>query len=260
MTIGVFDSGLGGLSVLRHLKQQLKDETFFYVADSANAPYGDKTESFIQQRCLSISDFLSAHQVSAIVIACNTATAAAVEMVRQRLDIPVIAIEPALKPASLITKTGKIGVLATASTLQSKQYKNLLNKFTDGMCCYEQAAHGLVEQVEAGLLDNTKTQKLLLKYLQPMLNEGVDSIVLGCTHYPFLIPAIKQIVGNDVAVIDTGAAIAEQLKTVLAEGNVQSSVINMQQDRYFSSANRSHAQEMVAMLLGLHVEVEKLSV
>jgi glutamate racemase len=260
MAIGVFDSGLGGLSVLRHLKQQIKHESFIYVADSANAPYGDKSEPFIQQRCLSIADFLSSHNVSALVVACNTATAAAVELIRNSLDIPVVAIEPALKPASLNTKIGKVGVLATASTLQSEQYKNLLFKFTESVDCYEQAAHGLVEQVEAGQLDNIKTQKLLRQYLDPMLKEGVDSIVLGCTHYPFLLPEIKKIVGDDVEIIDTGAAVAEQLSNVLSKDETFSHFMGGENDRYFTSADKKHAEVMVEKLLGLKVKVESLPV
>lgn len=260
MTIGVFDSGLGGLSVLRHLKQQLKHESFLYVADSANAPYGDKDEAYIQQRCLQISDFIFSHQVSAIVVACNTATAAAVEMIRDRLVIPVVAIEPGLKPACLTTASGNIGVLATASTLQSSAYKKLLKKHVTNVNCYEQAADGLVEQVEAGLLDDIQTRELLQEYLQPMLSNGVDTIVLGCTHYPFLLPVIEGIVGNDVNIIDTGAAVAEQLKSVLNKKTNSCAAIKVQRDRYFSSANTQHSEEMISRLLGITVKVEALKI
>lgn len=260
MAIGVFDSGLGGLSVLSHLKKHLRHESFIYVADSANAPYGDKSEDFIQQRCLSISKFLSKNKITAIVVACNTATAAAVELIRDNLDIPVVAIEPALKPASFQTKTGKVGVLATASTLNSSQYKNLLNKFSNHVDYYEQAAHGLVEQVESGQLNNLKTQALLEQYLNPMLKTGIDCVVLGCTHYPFLLPAIKKIVGENVCVIDTGAAIAEQLSNVLNDIQVSTLSTSKQHDRYFSSADINNTKEMIEVLLGLEVEVEKLPI
>lgn len=258
MTIGVFDSGLGGLSVLRHLKQQLKQESFLYVADSANAPYGDKDDHYIQQRCLQISDFIFSHQVSAIVVACNTATAAAVEMIRERLDVPVVAIEPGLKPACLATSSGKIGVLATASTLQSSAYKKLLKRYLTDVCCYEQAADGLVEQVESGLLDTVDTRELLQKYLQPMLNNGVDTVVLGCTHYPFLMPLIKDVVGNNVKIIDTGAAVAEQLKNVLNKQTNSCAENEPPIDRYFSSANKQYSEQMIARLLGTAVKVEAL--
>lgn len=260
MAIGVFDSGLGGLSVLRHLKNQLSHESFIYVADSANAPYGDKSEWFIQQRCLSIADFLSSHHITALVVACNTATAAAVELIRNRLDIPVVAIEPALKPASIMTKSGKIGVLATASTLQSTQYQSLLEKFSGHVVCFEQAAHGLVEKVEAGQLNHTATEELLRQYLNPMMNEGVDCIVLGCTHYPFLLPVIRNIVGNNIEIIDTGVAVAEQLNSVINKKKLFCSAANETQDKYFSSANKEHAKEMIDTLLGLNVEVETLPI
>ncbi|MDH5425269.1 MAG: glutamate racemase [Gammaproteobacteria bacterium] len=260
MTIGVFDSGVGGLSVLKHLKQQLNNESFIYVADSANAPYGDKTEAFIQQRCLRISEFLSEQQVSAIVVACNTATAAAVKQIREALDIPVVAIEPALKPASLLTKTGKIGVLATMSTLQSKHYNDLLAQYTENVECYEQAAHGLVEQVEAGLLQDTRTLQLLQQYLQPMIKQGVDCIVLGCTHYPFLMNPIEGVVGKNVTVIETGAAIAERLKKILADTAGYTPSRGQSRDRYFSSSDTQHAKNMIALLMGLDVEVEMLPV
>jgi len=260
MAIGVFDSGLGGLSVLRHLQRELSDESFLYVADSAHAPYGDKAELYIQQRCLLIADFLSEQEVSAIVVACNTATAAAVAMIRERLDIPVIAIEPALKPAALSTKTGCIGVLATASTLQSKQYKNLQQKFSDDIEYFEQAAHGLVELVEAGLINDEKTHQLLEQYLQPMLKQGVDTIVLGCTHYPFLQPLIEYIVADAAVVIDTGAAIAEQLKKVLSEHQLSAHSEKANQDRYFSSSDTVYSQKMIERLLQKRVNVEKLPV
>jgi len=260
MTIGVFDSGLGGLSVLRHLQRELPDESFLYVADSAHAPYGNKTEFYIQQRCLLIADFLFEQNVSAIVVACNTATAAAIAMIRERLEIPVIAIEPALKPASLATKTGRVGVLATASTLQSKQYKSLKQKFSDDVEYFEQAAHGLVELVEAGLVNDEKTNQLLEQYLQPMLKQGVDTIVLGCTHYPFLQPLIERIVGNAAVVIDTGAAIAEQLKKVLSEQQQSLCSPKNNQDRYFSSSDVSYSQQMIERLLQKRVDVEKLPV
>ena len=260
MTVGVFDSGLGGLSVLKHLKQQLGHESFLYVADSAHAPYGDKTESFIRQRCEEISGFLIEQGVSAIVVACNTATAAAVDIIRQKHDVPVVAIEPALKPASQITRTGKIGVLATASTLNSQQYQRLVKNYTSNLDCFEQAAHGLVEQVEAGLLDDEKTNRLLQQYLQPMLEQGVDSIVLGCTHYPFLLSAIKAITGQSVEVIDTGYAVAEQLKNVLKQTQRLQTTQTLPEHHFYSSGNTLHAQDMIKKLLDLNVTVNPLSV
>lgn len=259
MSIGVFDSGLGGLSVLKHLKQQLDHESFVYVADSANAPYGNKLESFIYQRCLNISGFLVEKEVSLIVIACNTATAVAVERLRDVINIPIVAIEPALKPASFKTQSGKIGVLATASTLNSQPYNKLVTNFANKIVCFEQAAHGLVEQVEAGWLDGEETESLLNRYLQPMLQEGVDSIVLGCTHYPFLLPAISKITGSDIEIIDTGVAVAEQVKRVLKQNMGDKPLLKSAKrvsDQYFSSGDIKHTQKMIKQLLGMSVEVE----
>ncbi|MDH5393837.1 MAG: glutamate racemase [Gammaproteobacteria bacterium] len=259
MTVGVFDSGIGGLSVLKHLKKQLPDEHFIYVADSYNAPYGNKSEAFIKQRCLGICRFLLEQQVSVIVVACNTATAAAVKTIRESIDIPVVAIEPALKPASLKTRTGKVGVLATASTLQSQQYLKLVSRYADNVSCFEQAAHGLVEQVEAGRLDDEETYRLLRQYMQPMLQQGVDSIVLGCTHYPFLLNAIQNIAGESVAIIDTGSAVAEQLKRILSQ--LDKPLQNSAQEHvYYSSGDIMHAQKMIELLVGQRVKVKALAV
>jgi len=257
--IGVFDSGLGGLSVLQHLRSALPRASFFYIADSVNAPYGDKSDSFIAERSLAISNFLLAQQVSAIVVACNTATAAAVQLIRQQSPVPVVAIEPALKPAAKLSQSKKIGVLATESTLKSEKYQSLMSRVADNIVFYQQAAHGLVEQVEAGVIDEAATRQLLNQYLQPMLAQGVDTIVLGCTHYPFLMPMIRQLVGEDLNIIDTGRAVSEQLLRVLAEDN-QLPDYSTRQHRFFSSGDVQHAENMIARLLGENVSVEKLSV
>ncbi|MDH5518195.1 MAG: glutamate racemase [Gammaproteobacteria bacterium] len=263
MAVGVFDSGIGGLSVLQHLMQQSPDEYFVYVADSQHAPYGNKSEQFIQQRCLEICRFLIEQQVSVIVVACNTATAAAVKTIREHVTIPVVAIEPALKPASLKTKTGKVGVLATASTLQSQQYNSLVSRYAVNISCYEQAAHGLVELIEAGRLDDPQTEALLRQYLQPMLQQGVDSVVLGCTHYPFVLDTIQKITGPEVSIIDTGSAVAGQLKRVLSEQNQQHLTAPMnalKQHLFYSSGDIQHAREMIGLLMGQAFEVTALSV
>lgn len=263
MAVGVFDSGVGGLSVLQHLKKQLPDEFFVYVADSQHAPYGNKSEQFIKQRCLDICQFLLDQQVSVIVVACNTATAAAVKTIRDNVSIPVVAIEPALKPASLKTKSGKVGVLATASTLQSQQYNSLVSRFAENISCYEQAAHGLVELIEAGHLDDMQTEALLQQYLQPMLQQGVDSIVLGCTHYPFLLNTIQRIVGSGVNIIDTGSAVAGQLKRVLSElnqKNINTTLNSLREHVFYSSGDIQHARQMISLLMEQELEVKALAV
>lgn len=259
MTIGVFDSGLGGLSVLKHLKQNLQNQSFQYIADSRNAPYGNKSDSYIRQRSAEISNFLVDNQVSAIVVACNTATAAAVQNIRDSLSIPVVAVEPGLKPASLQTKTGKIGVLATASTLKSTQYKNLASRFSKDVTFYEQAAYGLVEQIEAGKLEDASTYNLVREYLQPMLEQGVDSIVLGCTHYPFLLKVFRDIAGSEINIIDTGGAISDQLIRVMST-TISHQQEPAQADIYYSSGDIHHAQDMINRLMGVQVTVKTLPV
>jgi len=259
MKIGVFDSGLGGLSVLEHLRTALPAASFFYIADSVNAPYGDKSDNFVTERSLAISQFLLRLQVSAIVVACNTATAAAVQLIRDNSAVPVVAIEPALKPAATLSQSKKIGVLATESTLRSEKYQLLRSRVADTITCYQQAAHGLAEQVEAGAIEAVTTRQILKQYLQPMLDQGVDTLVLGCTHYPFLIPVIRQLVGDELTIVDTGRAVSEQLVRVLGERN-QSILQGEQQHRFFSSGDVQHAERMIALLLGEHVNVEQLQV
>ena len=259
MTIGVFDSGLGGLSILKHLKQNMLNQSFQYIADSGNAPYGDKSDSYILQRSTEISNFLVNNQVSAIVVASNTATAAAIQSIRENLTIPVVAVEPGLKPASLQTETGKIGVLATVSTLKSQQYKTLASRFSKDVIFYEQAAYGLVEQIEAGKLEDTSTYNLVREYLEPMLEKGVDSIVLGCTHYPFLLKVFRDIAGSEINIIDTGSAVSDQLNRVMST-TLSHQQEPAQADVYYSSGDIYHAQDMINRLLGIRVNVKTLPV
>ena len=259
MTIGVFDSGVGGLSVLKHLKQNLRNQSFQYIADSGHAPYGDKSESYIRQRSTEISNFLANNQVSAIVVACNTATAAAIQSIRDNLIIPVVAVEPGLKPASLQTKTGKVGVLATASTLKSLQYKSLASRFSKDVVFYEQAAYGLVELIEAGKLEDTSTYNLVREYLQPMLEKGVDSVVLGCTHYPFLLKVFRDVAGSEINIVDTGSAISDQLSRVISTAGSQQQKAT-DTDVFYSSGDIYHTQDMISRLLGVQVKVKTLPV
>ena len=218
--IGVFDSGVGGISVLKHIHALLPHENLIYVADSANAPYGNKTPEFIQQRTLTIADFLIQHGAKALVIACNTATAAAAETLRAKytlpdLNFPIIGMEPAVKPAATVSKNGVIGVLATVGTLKSAQFAALLESYGRNVKVVTQACVGLVECIERGELNADNTLKLIQQYCAPLLAEGADTIVLGCTHYPFVRPLIEQVVGKDVQIIDTGAAVAKHLQARL---------------------------------------------
>lgn len=215
--VGVMDSGVGGLSVLQHLTHQLPHEHFIYFADSAHAPYGNKTATEIQQRCFTIADTLIGHGAKALVVACNTATAAAIAAMRERYTLPIIGMEPAVKPAAAASNNGIIGVLATTGTLKSAQFAALLEHYGQGVQVVTQACVGLVECIEQGQLDSPQTLALLQQYCQPLMAAGADTIVLGCTHYPFVKKHIQEIVGPEVTLIDTGAAVAKRLHQVLEQ-------------------------------------------
>lgn len=219
--IGVFDSGLGGLSVLKHIRELLPQEQLLYVADSANAPYGDKSDSEIQQRSDVITQFLLSHDIKALVVACNTATAAAIESLRQNFDIPIIGMEPAVKPAALSTQAGVVGILATPGTLASEKYARLYQQYAGNVKIISQPCPGLVEQVEKAELDSERTRELLQGYVSALLDQGADTLVLGCTHYPFLKPVIENIAGGTVSVIDTGEAVARELERRLLQAGIR---------------------------------------
>lgn len=210
--VGVFDSGVGGISVLKHLRNRLPQEHLLFCADSHHAPYGNKTPEFIRQRAEYLANFLIAQGAKALVVACNTATAAAIEFLRQRYTLPIIGMEPAVKPAAAASHAGVIGVLATSGTLQSAQFAALLETYGQGVKVVTQACHGLVEAIESGDLNTPVVRGLVGQYVQPLLAEGADTIVLGCTHYPFIRSLIQEEAGADVTLIDTGEAVARQLE------------------------------------------------
>ncbi|MGC7406686.1 glutamate racemase [Pandoraea pneumonica] len=211
--IGVFDSGLGGLSVLQAVRALLPHESLLYVADSAFAPYGERPDAFIAERSLAIGRWLRERGAKAFVVACNTATAHGVAALRADASWPVVGVEPGIKPAATASRSGVIGVLATAATLRSARFADLLARHTaQGQRFLCQPGHGLVERIEAGDVDSPAVMALLERYVAPMVAQGADTLVLGCTHYPFLIPAIQQRFGGALTLIDTGAAIARQLQ------------------------------------------------
>ncbi|GAB3628068.1 glutamate racemase [Pandoraea terrae] len=215
--IGIFDSGLGGLSVLQAVRSLLPHAPLIYCADSRYAPYGERTDAFLSARTVAIGDWLRAQGAKALVVACNTATAHGIAALRAQAEWPVIGVEPGIKPAAQASRSGVIGVLATAATLRSQKFQRLLAEHTnEGRRFLCQPGHGLVECIEAGDIDSPEVMSLLQTYLAPMLDQGVDTLVLGCTHYPFLIPAIRKLTGDRLTLVDTGAAIARQLARQLA--------------------------------------------
>ena len=221
LKIGVFDSGLGGLTVVQALKQVIKNVELFYIADTKHAPYGEKTQEQILQYSLDITQyFIEHHQIDALVVACNTATSAAIRTLREKYpDLILVGTEPAIKPAIEQTKTRKVGVLATPATLRGDKYQILVEKLssTKKVALFEQACPGLVEHIEKGTLESRECMTLLEKWLAPMRNENVDTIVLGCTHYPLASKVIKKVMRRDVKLLDSGKAIAQRLLMLLSE-------------------------------------------
>lgn len=221
--IGIMDSGCGGLSVFREIRKSLPDERFIYYADNAFCPYGEKEPEFIIDRCRAITDFFIGKGAEIMVIACNTATAAAIATLRAEYGIPFIGMEPAVKPAALGTKTGVIGVLATAGTLKASKYLNTRGRFEDNVRIEERVGKGFVELVESGELDGPRAEQTVRTSLQPLLDSGADTIVLGCTHYPFLLPLLQRIAGDGIRFIDPAPAVTRQLLNVMQEKGISTS-------------------------------------
>ncbi len=220
--IGIFDSGIGGLSVFREIRKILPEERYIYYSDSAHCPYGEKSKEYIIGRARKITDFLISQGAEIIVVACNTATAAAISTLREEYPIKFIGMEPAIKPAALSTKTGVVGVLATAGTLKADKYLNTRGKYAEGIKIAEHVGQGFVEAVENGSIDGTIVEKLVASSLKPLLDEGADRIVLGCTHYPFLKSTLEKVAAElyperSVEIIDPAPAVARHLLDVMSE-------------------------------------------
>lgn len=258
--IGVFDSGVGGLSVLRHIHQMLPAERLLYVADSAFMPYGSQSPEIISERSRLITRCFIEQGAKSVVVACNTATAAAVESLRADFSIPIIGMEPAVKPAVEATRSGVIGVLATSGTLASEKFTKLVKRFDSHAEVVFQPGRGLVEQVEAGELHSEKTRRLLQTHLAPLLVKGVDTLVLGCTHYPFLTPLIRELVGGDVVILDTGSAIATELKRQLEKSDVRANKNVLGTVNFFSSGDIARVEPMMSKLWGEPVLVKPLKI
>jgi len=260
--IGVFDSGVGGLSVLTHIRQRLPDENLLYVADLNYMPYGCKPEHVIQQRCMEIASFLDSQHCKAIVVACNTATAAAVHTMRNVYSFPVIGMEPAVKPAVQHSSSKVIGVLATRGTLGSDKFNRLASRFSQQARVIVQPCPGLVEGIEAGDLGGQSTRALLESFLLPLIHQGMDTLVLGCTHYPFVMPLIREIIGDDICIIDNGDAIARELERQLRNRDLLSA--RQKQGRqnteveFWSSGEAGSSVAIISRLWGNEIMVKKL--
>lgn len=248
-SIGIFDSGLGGLSVWREVRQLLPKESLIYYADSANCPYGPRSKEEIIELCEHIVDIFLQRSCKLILIACNTATASAIQYLREQYEVPFVGMEPAIKPAAKQTISQKIGVLATEGTFQGQHFLQTKARYAKGLEVMVQVGEGLVEAVEQAQIDSPKTRQLLHHYIDPMLAKGVDQLVLGCTHYPFLIPVINSIVGNRMTVIDPAPAVARQVKAKLKE--LQLLATGAYQPKYIcmSSGNLSGLQQMMMHIL-----------
>tara|TARA_R110002049_G_scaffold106743_4_gene254290 strand:- start:507 stop:1286 length:780 start_codon:yes stop_codon:yes gene_type:complete len=221
--IGIFDSGIGGTSIFKEIYALLPNENCVYLADSKNAPYGNKSEEDILQLSIKNTEFLIDKGCKLIVVACNTATTNAISYLRENYSIPFIGIEPAIKPAALNTQTKAIGILATKGTLSSQLFHKTTDLYANGIKVIEQVGEGIVPLIETGKLDSNEMQGLLENYLEPMLEQNIDYLVLGCTHYPYLIPMLTKMLPNHVKIIDSGLAVAKQTQIVLSTSNLLNS-------------------------------------
>ena len=256
--IGVFDSGIGGISVLRRIREVLPQENLLYIADTGHNPYGDKPTAFIEKRCLALTEFLLQNKAKAIVVACNTATAAAIATLRSRFSIPIIGIEPGIKPAISMTKTGVVGILATKETLKSQKFENLMARFCNECRLEVQECSGLVEQVEQMDLNSEKTRHLVEAFVGPLLEKGADAIVLGCTHYPLLLDLFKEIAGKQVAIIDTGVAVAREVHRRLHEADLLSDARLPDSERFWTSGDPKKMRRLMDFLWDKPAPVQAL--
>jgi glutamate racemase len=217
--VGIFDSGVGGLSVAREIRRMLPAEDLVYVADTAYCPYGDRDDAEIRERSLVLGGHLQESGAKLLVVACNTASGAALELLRERLSIPVIGMEPALKPAVRESARGRVGVMATSGTLRSERFARLVDAYGNGAMVHPQACTGLADLVEDGVLEGPRLAGMLEAFAAPLREAGVDTVVLGCTHYPFVRGAIARALGPEVRLLDSGEAIARRTRQILAAEN-----------------------------------------
>lgn len=250
--IGIFDSGIGGTSIWMEIQELLPNENCIYLADSKNAPYGEKSPKEIRRLSIKNTEYLLGRNCKLIVVACNTATTNAIDYLRKNYAVPFIGIEPAIKPAALNSRSKKIGVLATKGTLASSLFHSTAQHHAEGITILEQQGTGLVELIESGQLNSDATRELLKSFLRPMLDKGIDHLVLGCTHYPYLIPLLKEVLPENVKIIDSGEAVARQTKVVLEKNALLNTSDSQAVHHFYSNSDAQILQGFIA-----HVDVKK---
>ena len=253
--IGIFDSGVGGTSIWREIHSILPFEDSIYLADSKNAPYGNRTKSEITELSIKNTELLLKKNCKLIVVACNTATTNAIKTLRENYSLPFIGIEPAIKPAALNTQTKAVGILATKGTLSSELFHNTTNLYSSGIKVIEQVGEGLVELIESGNINSEEIKTLLKIYLLPMIDARIDYLVLGCTHYPYLIPLLLELLPKHVKIIDSGEAVARQTKNILEQNHLLNTSKTNGKSLFYTNGN----PEIMSTLLGRNLKVEYLN-
>jgi len=257
--VGVFDSGVGGLSVAREIRRGLPAEHLLYVADTAYLPYGDRGEEEVRARTLAIGGWIQSQGAKVLVVACNTASGAALEALRERLAIPIIGLEPALKPAIRETKVGRVGVMATQGTIRSARFQRLVDNYADGVQVVRDPCPGLADLVEEGMLGGPELEARMEDYVAPLREAGVDTVVLGCTHYVFVRDAIQRAMGPDVRLLDSSEAIARRTRQILAESAALERA-GTGSFRLLTTGDPAEVAPVVHRLWGEPVDVERLDV
>lgn len=258
--VGVFDSGVGGLSVLRAIRGLIPSQPLLYFGDQAHVPYGPRSLEEVRTFSEEITRFLLRRGAKLIVVACNTASAAALQHLRQVFpDVPFVGMEPAVKPAAERSQTHRVGVLATPATFQGALYASVVERFASGTTLFQDACPGLVQEIEAGRLDGSKTRRILEMALRPMLENNIDTVVLGCTHYPFVIPLIQEITGPSVQVIDPAPAIARQTQRLLEKHDWLSRGKRKSRLSFFTSGSPETFTALLPMLMGENAPVAHIA-
>ena len=257
--IGVFDSGVGGLWILKHLQQEIPSYNYVFFGDQKHVPYGGRSLEEVKYFSLEITKFLISKNCKIIVIACNTASAASLKYLREKFpDVLFVGMEPAIKPAVELTHTMKVGVLATGATFQGELYNSVVERFAQDVEIFKDTCPGLVDQIEKGEFDSNKTRGILERALRPMLEKNIDTVVLGCTHYPFVVPLIKEIIGDNINVIDPTEAIVHQVMYLLIKNSLISKFVGEKQIEIFTSGSIENIKNILPKLFDKNIYVKRI--